>query len=74
MTFVSEWDFEAFEPIRERAGVGLTERELGLYAAMPASPATAIASTLDGGASAAVDEETAEAAAVAGIAELDAAG
>jgi ATP-dependent RNA helicase DeaD len=39
VTFVSEWDFEAFEPIRERAGAGLVERDLGLYAgAPPASP------------------------------------
>jgi superfamily II DNA/RNA helicase len=38
VTFVSEWDFETFGPIRERAGVGLVERELGLYSAMPATP------------------------------------
>ena len=68
VTFVSEWDFEAFEPIRERAGVGLVERELGLYSAMPASPPPPSVSPFGGSASAAV----VEAAAAEGEAAADA--
>ncbi len=45
VTFVSEWDFEAFGPIKERAGTGLIERDLGLYSA-PAPVAQVPAATV----------------------------
>lgn len=40
ISFVSEWDYEVFGAIKERAGDGLVERDLGLYGA-PAEPTPA---------------------------------
>jgi superfamily II DNA/RNA helicase len=57
VTFVSEWDFEAFEPIRERGGPGLIERDLGLYAATATPPPSHSDSTGGGEADHTADEE-----------------
>jgi ATP-dependent RNA helicase DeaD len=73
VTFVSEWDFEAFEPIRERAGAGLVERDLGLYSSIPA-PHEGTVQGAEGPSASVVDAETAEEATIADVAALEAAG
>ena len=73
VTFVSEWDFEAFEPIRERAGAGLVERDLGLYSSIPA-PHEGTVKGAEGPSASAVNAETAEEATIADVAALEAAG
>jgi ATP-dependent RNA helicase DeaD len=40
ISFVSEWDYEVFGAIKDRAGDGLVERDLGLYGT-PAEPTPA---------------------------------